>query len=138
MTQLIISRPKQWTNWRFAYKVLLNGKEVTQIINGEEKIISFAEPSTIEAKLGLAKSNKFDLQNSDIIHKIRIKANTWTNSIVPIFLALLISINVYFRFTNAPAGATNFIEGMLLGVIFSIILLLTFARDKFLTIEVIK
>ena len=138
MTQLKITRLKEWANRRFTYKIIVDGQERFEIENGQERVISVDHPVTIQAKImwGGSKKISVDVANKEI-KEIKISANKQTNIRFPLsaFSIVMICSVVHLIYPNN--GAKDFMTGLLIGVIALLLALLTIWRDKFLDIELV-
>lgn len=138
MTQLKITRLKEWANRRFTYKIIVDGQEQFEIENGQERFISVDHPVTIQAKImwGGSKKISVDVANQEI-KEIKISANKQTNIRFPLsaFSIVMICSLVHLIYPNNVAK--DFMTGLLIGVIALLLALLTIWRDKFLDIELV-
>ena len=138
MTQLKITRLKEWANRRFTYKIIVDGQEQFEIENGQERFISVDHPVSIQAKImwGGSKKISVDVANKEI-KEIKISANKQTNIRFPLsaFSIVMICSVVHLIYPNNVAK--DFMTGLLIGVLALLLALLTIWRDKFLDIELV-
>jgi hypothetical protein len=138
MTQLKITRLKEWANRRFTYKIILDGQEQFEIENGQERVISVDHPVTIQAKImwGGSKKISVDVANKKI-KEIKISANKQTNIRFPLSAFSIVMICSAVNLIYPNNGAKDFMTGLLIGVIALLLALLTIWRNKFLDIELV-
>jgi hypothetical protein len=134
-----IKRLKEWSNRRFNYKIIVDGQEQFEIANGQERILTVDDTTTLQAKLMWCGSEKINIavDKEQKIKEVRVKANKGPNIRFP-FLALTIFIscgiiNLVYP-DNALKGA---ITSILVGVIIYAVALVTIWRNKFLDIELV-
>jgi hypothetical protein len=138
MGQLKITRLREWANKRFAYKIILDGQEKFEIANGQERLVSIDNAVTVQAKIMWGSSKKVKVDNSDDkIKEIRISANKQTNIRLPIAAFSIVMFCSVVNLIYPDNGAKDFMTGLLIGVVASLIGLLTIWRDKFLDIELV-
>jgi hypothetical protein len=138
MGQLKITRLREWANKRFVYKIILDGQEKFEIANGQERLVSIDNAVTVQAKIMWCSSKKVRVDNSDgKIKEIRISANKQTNIRLPIAAFSIVMFCSVVNLIYPDNGAKDFMTGLLIGVVASLIGLLTIWRDKFLDIELV-
>ena len=138
MRQLKITRSKEWVNWRFTYKVILDGQEKFEIANGQERLITINSPVTIQAKIMWGSSKKITIDtDKDELQEIRISANKQTNIKYPIAALSIVMLCGVVNLMYPDNGAKDFMTGLLIGLMVPLIGLLTIWRDKFLDIELV-
>lgn len=139
MKQLTIKRLKEWSNRRFAYKILFDGQEQFELANGQERLIALDQPMTVQAKImwGSSKKIKVDV-NDNTIKEIRIKANKEYNIRLPFTILSIIILCTVVNLLYPDHGIKDFMLGLLLGAMVPLIGLLTIWRDRFLDIELVK
>jgi hypothetical protein len=82
MAQLIITRPDQFANLLRTYKILLNGQQVTRLVNNKTNTITLsAGVYTIQAKIDWTTSQplQFTLAEQDKLH-LMVSCNTTLNT----------------------------------------------------------
>jgi hypothetical protein len=139
MTQLTIKRLKEWSNRRFAYKILFDGQEQFELANGQERLIALEQPIIVQAKIMWGSSKKVKVDVSDnAIKEIRIKANKDSSIRLPFTILAIIILCTVVNLLYPDHGIKDFMLGLLLGAMVPLIGLLTIWRDRFLDIELVK
>jgi hypothetical protein len=139
MKQLTIKRLKEWSNRRFAYKILFNEQEQFELANGQERLVALDQPITIQAKIMWGSSKKVKVDVSDnAIKEIRIKANKDSNIRLPFTILSIVILCAVVNLLYPDHGIKDFMLGLLIGAIVPLIGLLTIWRDRFLDIELVK
>ncbi|MCZ8216961.1 MAG: hypothetical protein O9262_12015, partial [Cyclobacteriaceae bacterium] len=122
MTQLTIKRLKEWSNRRFAYKILFDGQEQFELANGQERLIALDQPMTVQAKImwGSSKKIKVDV-NDNTIKEIRIKANKDSSIRLPFTILSIIILCTVVNLLYPDHGIKDFMIGLLLGAMVPLI-----------------
>jgi uncharacterized membrane protein len=136
MSQVKIVRPREWFNRYVVYSILSNGKEITHLSNGQEKTIEIPAYNMIEAKMLWCGSEKFVIkESSDNTTVIRVRANRRTHLVTNIAAPIIVIVNGIINYLHPNNEATGFFMGLLIGLIISMICLLTIWRHKWLKID---
>jgi hypothetical protein len=138
MSQIKITRLKEWYNRKFNYSIVADGKEILQLANGQGQVIDLEGSKTLQAKIMWCGSNKLKLdQNLGSNTEIKVSANKLIHrfiSFAPVLLLLFVVASNLFAGTKIAGFSTV----MMMEMTFLCIMLLTFWKDKWLWIEVIE
>lgn len=139
MGQLKIKRLKEWANRRFNYKIIVDGQERFDIANGQERILTVDNTTTLQAKLMWCGSEKVNItaDREQQIKEIRIKANKGPNIRFPFFALTVLILCSVINLAYPDNQFKEAITSILVGVIIYAIALVTIWRNKFLDIELV-
>ena len=91
MKKIKLHRPKESFNKNCSYEILLEKHSLTELKNGEEKIIDIPKElaeKSLKAKIQWCGSEKFDLKNITENEIIIVSGNKFLNRKMPIFGAI--------------------------------------------------
>jgi hypothetical protein len=139
MGQLKIKRLKEWANRRFNYKIIVDGQERFDIANGQERILTVDNTTTLQAKLMWCGSEKVNItaDREQQIKEIRLKANKGPNIRFPFFALTVLILCSVINLAYPDNQFKEAITSILVGVIIYAIALVTIWRNKFLDIELV-
>ena len=136
MRKITLHRPKENFNKNCSYEILVGKKYLTELKNGEEKIIEIPSEfnnETLKAKIQWCGSEKMELRNLSENGKIIVSGNKFLNKKMPLFGAMFPIIGLmFFNLKIVPK-----IIGIGIFVIFliGIIGTITIWRNKWLNIK---
>ena len=139
MGQLKIKRLKEWANRRFSYKIIVDGQEQFEIANGQERILTVDNTTTLQAKLMWCGSEKINIMvdEEQKIKEVRVKANKGPNIHFPFIALTILIICGVINLVYPDNGLKGAITSILVGVIIYALALVTIWRNKFLDIELV-
>jgi hypothetical protein len=139
MGQLKIKRLKEWANRRFNYKIIVDGQERFDIANGQERILTVDNTTTLQAKLMWCGSEKVNIaaDREQQVKEIRIKVNKGPNIRFPFFALTVLILCSVINLAYPDNQFKEAITSILVGVIIYAIALVTIWRNKFLDIELV-
>lgn len=137
MSQIKITRLKEWYNRKFNYSIVADGKEILQLADGQGEVVNLEGSKTLQAKIMWCGSNKINL-NQDLPDNVEIKvsANKMIHrfiSLAPVLFLMSVVISNLFGGTKI----SGFLTVMTMEMMFLCFMLLTFWKDKWLWIEVV-
>ena len=137
MEQIRFTRPKEWANRLYAFSIMADGKKVLELMPGQDGYVMLTAPTTIQAKMLWSSSKKIKLDLNGT-KEITIKSNWWYSVVLPWIYIPVLMANSLGNYMYPNNGAKEFMSGVLMGLLFALICLIIFGRDKFLEIEVVK
>ena len=138
MGQIKIRRLTEWANRRFSYKIFVDGDELFEIANGQEKCVSFDKGATVQAKLLWCGSKTVNLSvDNGQIKELIVKANNGPNIIFPFFALTILILCGVVNIIYPENGAKVYMTSIMVGIIIYALCLLTIWRNKFLDIKLV-
>lgn len=137
MKKIILQRPKENFNKNCSYKILIGKQKLTELKNGEEKIIEIPvefESKSLNSKILWCKSNQIKIQDIGKDSKIIVSGNKFLNKTMPLFGTIfpLIGLLVFsFNIISKNIGFTIFIL-----FLFLFIGTISIWRNKWLRIKI--
>ncbi|TRZ41957.1 hypothetical protein [Robertkochia solimangrovi] len=135
MKTIIVSRPKENFNKYCSYKILVRDQVLSDLKNGEEKMIELPpdfENEELSAKIQWCGSKKLNLKNITDNEKVTVKGNVFLNrklsllgAIFPLLGLIIFKLNIFPK----NIGIAIFVV-MILAVIGT----LTIGKNKWLTL----
>jgi hypothetical protein len=139
MRQLKIKRLKEWGNRRFNYRVIVDGQELFEIANGQERTLTVDNVTTLQAKLMWCGSKELDITtDKEEIKEIRIKANKGLTITFPLTAFVILMTCCVINIIIPDNGLKVYMTSILVGVIVYALALVTIWRNRFLDIELLK
>lgn len=135
MGQLKVKRIPEWANRRFSYTLVVDGKEITTIANGEEKLLTVTAGATLQAKLMWCGSEKVIVPATAQEIAVHVATNKGLSLVFPIVALILFAAFGVASLMGIGADATWAFTLLIIGVMGYAVCLLTIWRRKFLTIE---
>ena len=134
MKKITLFRPKESFNKNFSYKILVGNRIITELKNGEEKIIEIPdENDPIKAKIQWCGSNKMELHDLSENDKIILSGNKFLNKtllfsggILPIIGLMMFSYGLISKSLGA---------GIIVLFVIAMIGTLTIGKNKWLKLE---
>ncbi|WP_299778610.1 hypothetical protein [uncultured Formosa sp.] len=136
MRKITLFRPKENFNKNCSYEILVGKKYLTELKNGEEKIIEIPSEfknETLKAKIQWCGSEKMELRNLSENGKIIVCGNKFLNKKMPLFGAMFPLI--VLMFFNLKIVPKNIGIGIFVIFLFGIIGTITIWRNKWLNIK---
>lgn len=136
MRKITLHRPKESFNKNCSYQILVGKKYLTELKNGEEKIIeipSELENGTLTAKIHWCGSKKMELPNLSENGKLIVSGNKFLNKKMPLFGAMFPLIGLmFFNLKIVPKNI-----GIVIFVVFLVVLFgtITIWRNQWLYIK---
>lgn len=137
MKKITLFRPNESFNKNFTYEIVVGNTRLTELKNGEEKIIeipSELESEQIQAKLQWCGSEKIELKNLNENEKVIVNGNEFLNRKMP-FLFIIFPITGIVSFTNSEIIPKNISLGILILMIVALVGTLTIGRNKWLKLK---
>jgi hypothetical protein len=139
MSQLKITRLKEWAIRRFNYTIVVNGQEQFELANGQEKVVTIDKATTFQAKLMWCGSKKIEIKaDEQHLKEIRIKANKGPNILFPVMAFLVLIASSVVNLVYPDNGLKMFMIAIMIGGMIYALALLTIWRNTFLDIELVK
>ena len=136
MRKITLHRPKENFNKNCSYEILVGKKYLTELKNGEEKIIEIPSEfknETLKAKIQWCGSEKMELRNLSENGKIIVSGNKFLNKKMPLFGAMFPLIGLMFF--NLKIVPKNIGIGIFVIFLIGIIGTITIWRNKWLNIK---
>ena len=136
MRKITLHRPKENFNKNCSYEILVGKKYLTELKNGEEKIIEIPSEfknETLKAKIQWCGSEKMELRNLSENGKIIVSGNKFMNKKMPLFGAMFPLIGLMFF--NLKIVPKNIGIGIFVIFLIGIIGTITIWRNKWLNIK---
>ena len=137
MTKIKLYRPVEDFNKDSSYAVLINGKKVAELKNGEEKTIEIAdEPETLnlKAKIYWCGSNKLSCLSLNNNDTIKVTGNRFLNKQLPL-LGSIFPLTGMLIFNKNNELLKDLGIGILVLLLLGIIAALTLWKNKWLEIS---
>jgi len=137
MLKIQLYRPNESFNKNCSYTLFAGKKKLTELKNGEEKIIEIPDEfmdETLKAKIQWCGSEKLALRDIAPNDKITISGNTFLNSQLPLFGAMFPLAGIMILSTNSIIPK-NIGIGILVLFLVGLIGTLTIGRNKWLQIK---
>ncbi|MRT91719.1 hypothetical protein [Ancylomarina sp. 16SWW S1-10-2] len=134
MKNITIHRPKESFNKNFSYKILVGNRILTELKNGEEKIIEIPdENESIKAKIQWCGSEKMELRNLSESDRIIVNGNKFLNKIL-LFSGSILPIIGLMMFSYGLISK-NLGTGIIVLFVIGIIGTLTIGKNKWLRLK---
>jgi len=136
MKKITIHRPKESFNKNCSYQILVGQRALTELKNGEEKIIEIPtelKNETLKAKIQWCGSEKMELRNLTGDEKIVVSGNKFLNRKMPLFGAMFPLIGLMFF--NLKIVPKNIGIGIFIIFLIAIIGTITIWKNKWLNIK---
>lgn len=137
MKKITLHRPKENFNKNCSYEIIVGEKSLTELKNGEEKIVEIPkelENESLKAKIQCCGSGKIELQDISDNEKITISGNKFLNRKLPLFGAMFPLTGIII-FSNNNIIAKNIGIGILILFLIGLIGTLTVGRNKWLKLK---
>lgn len=139
MKKLILKRPEESFNQYCSYSIMVDGKKLTELKNGEEKIIEISPDlidKPLKAKIQWCSSKEYPLSQFNDLKKIEVTGNKFLNRRIPLVGALFPLVGIVIFNGEYTAGLRNLGIGILLILIVGLIGTITIWKDKWLKLTV--
>ncbi|MFD0835697.1 hypothetical protein ACFQ0I_07985 [Mariniflexile aquimaris] len=136
MRKITLHRPKENFNKNCSYEILVGKKYLTELKNGEEKIIEIPNDfknETLKAKIQWCGSEKMELRNLSENGKIIVSGNKFLNKKMSLFGAM--SPLIGLMFFNLKIVPKNIGIGIFVIFLIGIIGTITIWKNKWLNIK---
>jgi len=137
MTELKVTRIKEWANRRHRYKIIIDGVESFEISNGQQTTVKVGERSTLQAKLNWFGSKKIDLQTKSGAREVVISSNKAMTIVLPVIAFAVLAAGSAVSFVSGDPGTKTVVNILLAVMIFVVLCQALISRSRFLNIEVI-
>jgi hypothetical protein len=137
MKKIKLYRPIENFNKNCSYEILVNGKKMTELKNGEEKIIEISneiEKSNLKAKIQWCGSEKLLISESNNIEVVKVTGNKFLNRQMP-FVGGLFPLTGIVIFSGNSELFKNVGIGILILLLFGLIGTLTIWKNKWLNVN---
>ena len=137
MKKITLHRPKESFNKNCSYEIQIGKKTLTELKNGEEKIIEIPveyENETLKAKIQWCGSEKMELRNLTENDKIIVSGNKFLNKRLPLFGAMFPLTGIMIFSTNNIISK-NIGIGILIFFLIGLVGTLTIGKNKWLKLE---
>jgi hypothetical protein len=133
-----LKRPKEKFNKNCAYHIYIGGKKLTELRNGEEKVLEIPgrlENEALTARINWCGSNKIALSNLEEDRIIKVTGNEFLNWRMPIAGSIIPLLGlVIFSGNDQPLKGVG--VGIILLFMAGLIGTLTIWRRKWLNIQI--
>ena len=141
MKKITIHRPKESFNKYCSYKILVGESTLTELKNGEEKIIEIPnelENEPLKAKIQWCGSGKIELNNLTENETIKVSGNEFFNRKLIFVGATFPLIGLTFTMKNQNELLKYIGIGVLILLLIGLIGTMTIWKNKWLKVEKIK
>ena len=137
MKKITLHRPKESFNKNCSYEIQIGKKTLTELKNGEEKIIEIPNEfrdERLKAKIQRCGSEKMELRNLTGNEKIIVSGNKFLNRKLPLFGAMFPLTGIMIFNTNNIISK-NIGIGVLILFLIGLVGSLTIGKNKWLKLE---
>ncbi|WP_342157318.1 hypothetical protein, partial [Joostella sp. CR20] len=137
MKKITLHRPKESFNKNCSYEIQIGKKTLTELKNGEEKIIEIPNEfrdERLKAKIQWCGSEEMELRNLTENEKIIVSGNKFLNRKLPLFGAMFPLTGIMIFNTNNIISK-NIGIGVLILFLIGLVGSLTIGKNKWLKLE---
>lgn len=138
MKKITFKRPHEEFNKNFAYNITIDGRNVAELQNGEEKTIEIPNDSknlSLQAKLMWCGSKPISLANFPNEAVLTVRGNEFLNKKMPLMVAMIPLTSIpLFGMMEPPAK--NIGLGVFIALLFGLLGTLTVWRNSWIYVEV--
>ncbi|WP_319231218.1 hypothetical protein [Draconibacterium orientale] len=135
MKKIKLYRPNETFNKNHAYEILVDGKKVAELKNGEEETIELTgDKSCLKAKTLWCGSKKLIISDSDRVETVKVCGNKFLNKQMP-FIGTLFPLTGIVFFSGNNELLKNIGIGILIILLLGVIATLTIWRNKWLNVN---
>ncbi|MEO1021937.1 MAG: hypothetical protein AAFW89_05285 [Bacteroidota bacterium] len=137
MKKITLKRPTEGFNTYCSYDILIGGKKITDLSNGEEKTIELQphqESEILEAKIQWCGSQSYAISDASETGTLLVSGNELLNRKIPLIGALF-PLSGILLFTGDSMLAKTIVTSVLMLVLLGIIGTLTIWKNNWLTID---
>lgn len=136
MQKIFLHRPKESFNKHSAYRILLGKQVLTELNNGEEKMIEVPQElnsKELKAKINWCGSQPMKVRQIEVNGKVIIRGNKFLNKIMPLSGAILPLIGLLIVHLNLVSKTVGM--GIIILVLIGLVGTVTIWRNHWLHME---